>query len=98
MAEVPDPRDPRGVRHAPVVVLALTACAVPAGAPSLPAVGEGKRRPVHLRVIRAVQPLPGPSPGGRAGRDPARPASEVRRGGRPRWRRVRLPGGGGRSR
>ncbi|MGW6144509.1 transposase family protein [Streptomyces sp. NPDC055140] len=32
LAEVPDPRDPRGVRHALVVVLALTACAVPAGA------------------------------------------------------------------
>ncbi|WP_268254348.1 transposase family protein [Streptomyces hiroshimensis] len=40
MAEVPDPRDPRGVRHALVVTLALTACAVPAGATSLPAVGE----------------------------------------------------------
>ncbi|MER5841631.1 ISAs1 family transposase [Streptomyces prasinus] len=39
-AEVPDPRDPRGVRHAPVVVLALTACAVLAGAASLLAVGE----------------------------------------------------------
>ncbi|WP_376700098.1 transposase family protein [Streptomyces netropsis] len=33
LPEVPDPRDPRGVRHALVVVLALTACAVPAGAP-----------------------------------------------------------------
>jgi hypothetical protein len=40
LAEVPDPRDPRGVRHAPVVVLALTACAVLAGATSLLAVGE----------------------------------------------------------
>ncbi|WP_240797532.1 transposase family protein [Streptomyces sp. F001] len=40
LAEVPDPRDPRGVRHALVVVLALTACAVPAGATSLLAVGE----------------------------------------------------------
>ncbi|MFK4227969.1 transposase family protein [Streptomyces sp. NPDC019890] len=37
---MPDPRDPRGVRHALVVVLALTACAVPAGATSLLAVGE----------------------------------------------------------
>ncbi|WP_406326767.1 transposase family protein [Streptomyces sp. NBC_00203] len=35
-----DPRDPRGVRHALVVMLALTACAVLAGATSLPAVGE----------------------------------------------------------
>ncbi|WP_406730625.1 transposase family protein [Streptomyces sp. NBC_01794] len=40
LAEVPDPRDPRGVRHTPVVVLALTACAVLAGETSLPAVGE----------------------------------------------------------
>ncbi|WP_223281452.1 transposase family protein [Streptomyces antnestii] len=40
LAEVPDPRDPRGVRHALVAVLALTACAVLAGATSLPAVGE----------------------------------------------------------
>ncbi|WP_327129799.1 ISAs1 family transposase [Streptomyces sp. NBC_01727] len=40
LAEVPDPRDPRGVRHALAVVLALTACAVLAGATSLLAVGE----------------------------------------------------------
>ncbi|MEU2134587.1 ISAs1 family transposase [Streptomyces sp. NPDC018352] len=37
---MPDPRDPRGVRHALVVVLALAACAVLAGATSLLAVGE----------------------------------------------------------
>ena len=36
LAQVPDPRD--GVRHAPVSVLALAACAVRAGATS-PAVG-----------------------------------------------------------
>ncbi|MFE7277609.1 transposase family protein [Streptomyces sp. NPDC057623] len=30
---MPDPRDPRGVRHALVAVLALTACAVLAGRP-----------------------------------------------------------------
>nr|WP_329295631.1 ISAs1 family transposase [Streptomyces pseudovenezuelae] len=40
LAEVPDPRDPRGVRHALTAVLALTACAVLAGATSLLAVGE----------------------------------------------------------
>ncbi|MEU9445727.1 transposase family protein [Streptomyces sp. NPDC048304] len=40
LAEVPAPRDPRGVRHALVVVLALTVCAVGAGSTSLPAVGE----------------------------------------------------------
>ena len=37
---MPDPRDPRGVRHRLTVVLALTACAVLAGATSLLAVGE----------------------------------------------------------
>ncbi|MFD4945289.1 ISAs1 family transposase [Streptomyces sp. NPDC058409] len=40
LGEVPDPRDPRGVRHRLAVVLALTACAVLAGATSLLAVGE----------------------------------------------------------
>ncbi|MFI0930055.1 transposase family protein [Streptomyces sp. NPDC021012] len=40
LAQVPDPRDPRGMRHALAVVLALTACAVLAGATSLLAVGE----------------------------------------------------------
>ncbi|MGP4051524.1 transposase family protein [Streptomyces sp. 2A115] len=40
LAEAPDPRDPRGVRHRLVVVLALTACAVLAGATLLLAVGE----------------------------------------------------------
>ncbi|MFE7977111.1 transposase family protein [Streptomyces shenzhenensis] len=40
LAEIPDPRDPRGIRHALAVVLALAARAVPAGATSLLAVGE----------------------------------------------------------
>ncbi|ANZ21759.1 transposase [Streptomyces noursei ATCC 11455] len=40
LTAVPDPRDPRGVRHALAVVLTLTACAVLAGATSLLAVGE----------------------------------------------------------
>ncbi len=40
LAEVPDPRDPRGVRHALAGVLTLTACAVLTGATSLLAVGE----------------------------------------------------------
>lgn len=40
LAEVPDPRAPRGGRHVLVAVLALTACAVPAGATSLLAVSE----------------------------------------------------------
>ena len=40
LAEVPDPRDPRGVRHTLVIMLALTACAVLGGATSPLAVGE----------------------------------------------------------
>ncbi|MFJ1550892.1 transposase family protein [Streptomyces sp. NPDC088246] len=40
LAQVPDPRDPCGVRHALVYVLALAACAVLADATSLLAVGE----------------------------------------------------------
>ena len=39
-AEVPGPRDPRSVRHALAVMLALTTCAVLAGATSLLAAGE----------------------------------------------------------
>ncbi|MCZ7462313.1 hypothetical protein [Streptomyces sp. WMMC940] len=42
LAEVPDPRDPRGIRKAPVVVHALTACAVLTGAPR----ATGRR--IHL--------------------------------------------------
>ncbi|MEU9213971.1 transposase family protein [Streptomyces sp. NPDC048415] len=37
---MPDPRNPRGIRHALVAVLALTACAVLAGATSVLAVRE----------------------------------------------------------
>ncbi|WP_324604905.1 transposase family protein [Streptomyces xylophagus] len=40
LPEVPDPRDPCGVRHALSAVLALTACAVPTGVTSLLAVSE----------------------------------------------------------
>jgi hypothetical protein len=40
LAEVPDPRDPRGIRHTLAFVLALAASAVLAGATSLLAVGE----------------------------------------------------------
>jgi len=40
LAEVPDPRDPRGVRHALVHVLALAATAVLSGATSLLAISE----------------------------------------------------------
>ena len=40
LAEVPDPRKPRGLRHGRVYVLALAACAVLTGATSLLAVSE----------------------------------------------------------
>ncbi|MFE7841256.1 transposase family protein [Streptomyces sp. NPDC057474] len=40
LAEVPDPRKPRGRRHSLVYVLALAACAVLTGATSLPAISE----------------------------------------------------------
>jgi DDE family transposase len=40
LVEVPDPRDPRGVRHRLTVVPVLTACAVLAGSTSLLAAGE----------------------------------------------------------
>ena len=57
LAEVPDPRDPRGVRHALAVVLALTACAVLAGATSLLAVGEWiADAPAHVLEQLGVPP------------------------------------------
>ncbi|MFE4423505.1 ISAs1 family transposase [Streptomyces sp. NPDC056817] len=59
LAEVPDPRDPRGVRHALAVVLALTACAVLAGATSLLAVGEWiADAPAHVLEHLGVRPDP----------------------------------------
>lgn len=59
LAQVPDPRDPRGVRHALAVVLALTACAVLAGATSLLAVGEWiADAPPHVLERLGVQPDP----------------------------------------
>ncbi|WP_372412148.1 ISAs1 family transposase [Streptomyces luteireticuli] len=59
LSEVPDPRDPRGVRHALVVVLALTACAVLAGATSLLAVGEWiADAPPYLLEHLGVRPDP----------------------------------------
>ncbi|MFF4828473.1 ISAs1 family transposase [Streptomyces sp. NPDC001312] len=60
LAQVPDPRDPRGVRHPLVTLLALTACAVLAGARSLLAVSEwvADAPPVLLeRLGTAVDPL-----------------------------------------
>ncbi|MEV6029430.1 transposase family protein, partial [Streptomyces sp. NPDC052036] len=59
LAEVPDPRDPRGVRHGLAVVLALTACAVLAGATSLLAVGEWiADAPAHALGQLGIRPDP----------------------------------------
>ncbi|MGW0477616.1 ISAs1 family transposase, partial [Streptomyces coeruleorubidus] len=59
LAEVPDPRDPRGVRHRLAVVLALTACAVLAGATSLLAVGEWiADAPAHVLEQVGAHPDP----------------------------------------
>ena len=59
LAEVPDPRDPRGVRHRLIVVLALTACAVLAGATSLLAVGEWiADAPSHVLEALGLRPDP----------------------------------------
>jgi hypothetical protein len=59
LAEVPDPRDPRGVRHPLAVVLALAACAVLAGVTSLPAVGEWiADAPAHVLARLGVRPDP----------------------------------------
>lgn len=48
LAEVPDPRDPRGVRHALTIVLALTACAVLAGPPLCWRSASGSQTPRPL--------------------------------------------------
>ncbi|TRO68214.1 ISAs1 family transposase [Streptomyces sp. IB201691-2A2] len=59
LAEVPDPRDPRGVRHRLAVVLALTACAVLAGATSLLAIGEWiADAPAHVLEQVGARPDP----------------------------------------
>ncbi|MFF0131002.1 transposase family protein [Streptomyces mirabilis] len=62
---MPDPRDPRGVRHALAGVLALAACAVLAGAPSLLAVGELKRSRNGRPPTTPKPCVRGPHQGGR---------------------------------
>lgn len=58
-AQVPDPRDPRGVRHALAVLLTLTACAVLTGATSLLAVGEWiADAPPHVLERFGMRPDP----------------------------------------
>ncbi|MFF2411288.1 transposase family protein [Streptomyces sp. NPDC058092] len=59
LAEVPDPCDPRRVRHRLAVVLALTACAVLAGATSLLVVGEWiADAPAHALEQAGAHPDP----------------------------------------
>ncbi|MFF2820453.1 transposase family protein [Kitasatospora cineracea] len=59
LAQVPDPRDPRGVRHRLTVVLALTACAVLTSATSLLAVGEWiADAPMHVLEAVGLHPDP----------------------------------------
>ncbi|GAB7184558.1 hypothetical protein ATKI12_4389 [Kitasatospora sp. Ki12] len=59
LAEVPDPCDARGVRHALAVMLGLTACAVLAGATSLLAVGEWiADSPAHVLERLGLRPDP----------------------------------------
>jgi hypothetical protein len=54
-----DPRDRRGVRHPPAVVLALAACAVLAGAASLLTVGKWDAdAPAHVLAPLGVRPDP----------------------------------------
>jgi predicted transposase YbfD/YdcC len=49
LAKVPDPRDPRGVRHPLVAVLAQVCCALLCGARHLTAIAEwGRHHPVEL--------------------------------------------------
>ncbi|MFG3120804.1 transposase family protein [Streptomyces sp. NPDC048201] len=57
LAQVPDPRDPRGVRYALAGVRTLTACAVLTGATSLLAVGEWiADAPPHVLERLGVRP------------------------------------------
>ncbi|MET7477230.1 transposase family protein [Streptomyces sp. NPDC005648] len=59
LAEIPDPRDPRGVRHRLVVVHALTACAVLTGVTSLLAVGGWiADAPAHALEALGLRPDP----------------------------------------
>jgi hypothetical protein len=59
LAEIPDPRDPRGVRHRLVVVHALTAYAVLTGATSFLAVGGWiADAPAHVLEALGLRPDP----------------------------------------
>ncbi|MET9503692.1 transposase family protein [Streptomyces sp. NPDC006622] len=61
---MPDPRDPRGMRHSLVAMLALTACAVLAGAKSLLVLAPAHHRVTVLLALlrdgRTYEALPPP--------------------------------------
>jgi predicted transposase YbfD/YdcC len=61
LSQVPDPRDPRGVRYDFVSVLAVAVCATLAGARSYTAIAEWASD--APRGLRAELGLPGPVPG-----------------------------------
>lgn len=59
LAVVPDPRDPRGIRHALASILALAAAAVAAGAESLTAIAEwATDAPQHVLTTLGVRHCP----------------------------------------
>lgn len=59
LAAVPDPRDPRGVRHGLASILALAAAAVAAGAHCLTAIGEwAADAPQHVLAALGVRHCP----------------------------------------
>ncbi|MFE0514388.1 transposase family protein [Streptomyces sp. NPDC058964] len=102
LAERPDPRDPHGVRHALVVVLALTECALLAGVRCRPAVGEwiADASPQVLQAVGARPDLLLPKrllPSDHMGQGPANlwvgGSIRVRSGQGPvgRWREVGRP-------
>src|SRR5712691_10873841 len=56
LALVPDPRDPRGIRHALAAVLGLAVCATLAGARSYAAIAEwGDDAPARLRAALGLR-------------------------------------------
>ena len=63
LQQVPDPRDPRGVRHSLTSLLLAAVAAVLAGAQSLAAVGEWVAdAPPQVLAALGMQPLPGCHP------------------------------------
>ncbi|WP_203230225.1 transposase family protein [Segeticoccus rhizosphaerae] len=76
-AHVPDPRDPRGVRHGLATILTLAQAAVAAGARSLLAISEWPPRP-WLASLRS-----GSAPASGSAAPPTTSAARRQRGGTP---------------